>query len=586
MVTLTPTYRLGSLDLTQYPFSVAYGEDDRGAPEVVVERVLSSLRAGSLVFHSEIGNRTVTLPVWIEGESLLEIAQAEALLVAEVERDRNEFTFNPGDGTAVDSVYDTFRGQLDADDAVGPRESALIRRYVLTFEAYPYPRSAEKSTWFSVSSPSTSPTTSTIDDCSSTAGFSRVGGAVVTWNADSGYIYAEAPTTNPNFGTILRRSGSVAGNSFIMVTWRATGFPHMSKAQLGLAPAGDTFFDLVAEMANPDGTTTSWFSADGSHAGLDLWFSVSLGVPQGGVRLELHDISGTTSLPGIGSPRQFVFTVTPGGSVPTEGDLVVGDDENDGIEHLIVFSHPLYNGYVPSLRDFMTEGDTPVVDTKTIYGSSVDISTAAFRAQVPVTSLPPGEHHLYARLHAGTATTERIHWSVKAIMLGDEVGDSQLGSVDVTWDGGGHLFVPLGRVHMPPSRMGPTGLVQISIVRDSGGSETVTLDEMWTFARDLGRLTIVQTNGLGGGRGGDISHVQISAPTLENENGALFVYTPDTVFDRTSEDHYTPPSSNVLVGEVDHMFDPAGTQLYVSVMSNDATAWFQYYKRWLHHAAE
>lgn len=120
MTELYPTFRFGSLDLTSYPFAVPFGRDF-GNPKGIVADVISALTDGSLVQRTGTENREVTIPVMIEGADHLELAEAEALLVAEANKERNEFTFNPGDGFAFDSVLRHLRGRPGAGARRHPR---------------------------------------------------------------------------------------------------------------------------------------------------------------------------------------------------------------------------------------------------------------------------------------------------------------------------------------------------------------------------------------------------------------------------------------------------------------------------------
>ncbi len=80
-MSLVPRFVLGDLDLTSYPFAVIFGSDF-GAPENVYEVLDWLLYDGEAVTSDRTSNRELTVPLWIEGDDLSELAAHEARLVA------------------------------------------------------------------------------------------------------------------------------------------------------------------------------------------------------------------------------------------------------------------------------------------------------------------------------------------------------------------------------------------------------------------------------------------------------------------------------------------------------------------------
>ena len=88
---LVPTWVIGGIDLTEYPFRVDRDNTvDIGEPEMVVESVASQLADGDLERAVRHGNRTYVIPIYIEGPTLADVADAEALLRAELRRNGSD----------------------------------------------------------------------------------------------------------------------------------------------------------------------------------------------------------------------------------------------------------------------------------------------------------------------------------------------------------------------------------------------------------------------------------------------------------------------------------------------------------------
>lgn len=142
-MSLAPEWRIGDLVLTEAPFMVRFGTD-YGTPENVTELLLSMLD-GDIEVSPRTGNRTLSLPVLIEDADLAALADAEALLLAECDKARNEVYVDPGDGFAEPLIFDVFRGQVtfERDDNF---EVAGARQYTVTFRALPFARSVDEIT--------------------------------------------------------------------------------------------------------------------------------------------------------------------------------------------------------------------------------------------------------------------------------------------------------------------------------------------------------------------------------------------------------------------------------------------------------
>lgn len=138
-MSLIPRFVYGSLDLTDYPYSVEFGSDF-GAPESVMAVMSSLMSDGDILSRTRRGNRTITLTVLVEGADLAEVASNVAALVGEAERAANTLAVDPGDGFGATTVWKTFTGearQVRDDDM----EAQGYRRVVLEIPAEPFARS-------------------------------------------------------------------------------------------------------------------------------------------------------------------------------------------------------------------------------------------------------------------------------------------------------------------------------------------------------------------------------------------------------------------------------------------------------------
>lgn len=146
MSDVIPQIYYGSLCLTDYPYAIGREDDGLklGSPEKVMEVIETLLANGDVTLSSGEGNRTLSVPVYIMGGTLKEVAEAEAALQLECDKDYNEFTLIPG-GLGAATVFDTYAADSphDRDDRF---EADLLRLWNLSIPAAPRPRSAESVT--------------------------------------------------------------------------------------------------------------------------------------------------------------------------------------------------------------------------------------------------------------------------------------------------------------------------------------------------------------------------------------------------------------------------------------------------------
>lgn len=211
-MSLIPRFIYGELDLTEAPCAIEFGSDF-GNPENVVEVVQTLLQDGEVLDSSRRTNRTLTLTVLIEGADLLEVAQAEARLIAEADKVRNTLALEPGDGIAPTTVFDTFRAQprWERDDNM---EQQGFRRFVLEIPALPHPRSVNLTTEIAEGIPSVG---TTINAADSLTGWSTPIAQVPNPLGNGTYLTASPQPSNMvavDTTTKIEGTGSVAAKAY------------------------------------------------------------------------------------------------------------------------------------------------------------------------------------------------------------------------------------------------------------------------------------------------------------------------------------------------------------------------------------
>lgn len=273
MVDLVPEFYIGDLRVDDYPFSVHRGEGglNLGAGENIVAAVASRILDGEIRHSGGTANRTLVLPLYVEGADLAELADNEATLIRACERQRNTFTLDPGDGYGLPTVFDTFRIQaVHARNDI--QEAALMRRWDLAIPALPWARSPERTT---VTFTGSAASATERDACASTTGWSATNGAAVTattWSGDTSVKVTVASSSN--VGISITRAGTIA-EAYIGIDLASTTGFYVNPATSGWNPDGSYPDPLrldgllpVAIEPRANGVRRFWFANNGasSHA--------------------------------------------------------------------------------------------------------------------------------------------------------------------------------------------------------------------------------------------------------------------------------------------------------------------------------
>lgn len=573
-----PRILLGDLDLTAAPFMWEFGSDF-GGPEVVYETLLSMLRDGSSVSSAKADNRTMTLPVLIEAADFLSLALYEALLVAECDKPRNTLTFEPGDAFGPPSVFDTFRASAvlqRSDD----EEQQFVRRWVVTLQAFPWPRSADETV--TPAQPST-PTYAVVDNGSSTTGWSIGGFGVPGGTTLSGPTVVSGRVTETVSGgggglftMALFRTGAISLAAYIVIDFVYLGSPTTAPT-LQLNGGGPTLGPSAQDVLGVGAVRYYYAIPAGVTAITDINVR-ALGLWTSGNTISIDQVRTSDAIPFIGSAKQNVASLVPGGSVRTQGSLAV-QHASSALGSTLVYTYPAGLGWTPPLRPWLFSSATVSSDSTAVSGSKQLISTTATFYQVPASILPPGSYLVMARLKVAAAATVPIGFSSDVYLSGNLVGHEEH-STDVVFASTAYELHTLGRLSLPTMRVGPAGNVQIGIVRGAG-SATVTLDEVYLF-HESGDLTVVECGTASPAAGAASNRLWIDAPSLDDPQSSVWV---GHAADRSDAHH--AGSACTARPPYGHNLAPDGMNVFTVTSNADSPEVSStHYKRWHSHAAE
>jgi len=360
---LFPEFYVGDLRVDDYPFSVVRGDGglDLGAGANVMNVVDSLLQDGEIESSSRTGNRTLVLPLYVEGADLAELAANEDILIQACEKQRNTFSLVVGDDFGPTTVFDTFRIQarhVRNDD----EEAHLMRRWDLTIPALPWARSADLSTTTFTTGAGTA---TTVDAASALTNWSLISGSAAlsttTWLADAAVKVDATAVGYGTFGTYLVRwSGTVPAANYVALDVATPDNVYVGPNAGGGnvwgsgVKLGDAY--PLATVVQASGYTRFYFETPAAGP-LDFYIvGASYVSPDAGPDFYIGGLYSSATFPGVG----LLIAEVPG-SVRSPGALVIerADGVPDSLTDLMVFSDPamISHGYQPDV--FSTWKDAP-----------------------------------------------------------------------------------------------------------------------------------------------------------------------------------------------------------------------------------
>lgn len=579
-VDLAPRWVLGEVELTAHPFSVD-AEDgvDVGEPELVVEEGVSDLADGDLVREVRHGNRTYVIPVYVEGATLGDVAAGEALLRQEARRAARgglELLHDPGDGLVPASVYEVQSVRMTPARG-DTMESHLVRKFVLTLTCAPFARSSEKTTAAAMVSGST---TVTVDDCSTTTGWtgtrggapSPADGPSTIWEAGSvGIMELNNTVGFPPEEWTLTRTGSVdfTATPFLdveMTTLSAKGgAPLVVSAYLN---GSSTALPILQarRIADNSGYYRVTFDTGGVVASSIKFRHVSsAGYGHAWQGLQVRNVARTDVAPGINS-HQLARILEVGGTERTPASIHV--TTADGVADLgLTFVHTSPedgSGYAPPLRRWRTSGGTVAAGGP--FSGSLEPIATSFVASVPTSAVPKGGYQLVANLRCTSSATEPIYYALRTQLPDGTLMGVLSDKVSVDFTANAWATVVLAEDVTLPTVRTQAGFVKVDI----GGAAGIDIDEAWLFRMDDDCA---------------LSYVNVTSPNLWLDSADQSSPVP-TVWVGDSRETSTHPGT-LLGGMGAHVLSPDGTAVFVATAAaSNPMVSAEFFKRWHSNAAE
>lgn len=570
-MSLALSWTLGALRLDATPYLVGFGTEYQDAD--TTEDVLASLLSdGDLEVSSRRGNRTITLPVLIEG-TLSQIAAAEAALAAEAEKGQNVLTVEQGDGVAPSMQFKLTRKTKITWNRDDEYERSGFRSYTLTMRALPFPQSTTE-TVIAPFTPPVSVTTVTVDDGTSTTGWTSSPGSPST---SGGAVRA---TSTLGVGGVsptvlsLTRTGSIATSAtqYIGIDCLMTldGLPGTPTVLLdGVVTAS------VTSVVLGSGYRRVWVQAPGSSVNtVTVRMSVAFGgaPPAKSMTLAVDQIQRSNSYSAVSTTKQLQRTLTIAGSAPGVGSVAI-EHETSALGDVLLYTNP--TAYSPALRSLRTSGpSTPTTDATSVSGAYDTISGATpVVCTVPYSGLVDGEYLVMARVQTSTTLTMTVTAATVSgsTSVASEARSISLGTL-AAW-----TFVRVGMIHLPVMDAGPSTSQTFTVTRSTG---TLSLDELYLFNLTTGRLSQLACGTASPSAGGASNRVWVESPSVDNEGlGRLLRgYAAD------QSDAYSayPTAASPAV----HEFIPPEVMAFtVTTNADSAAISFSHNAAWIHTAA-
>lgn len=571
MIDLYPTWTLGDLVLTEYPFAVEFG-GDHGAPESVVELVASMLADGDLVQQVRHGNREITLTVIVEGATLGALAENEATLRRACSR-QTTLEFQPGDVDSPASVFEVLSAEMRhaRDD---DNETNLLHRWELSLTCAPFARSVDPVTVEALAVPG-SETLVTVDTCDLATGWSATsnGGPApvdMAWAAGAVSVHE---LLNPGGQTLtLTRTGFI---NFTPTPYLQVEMGY--RADLGSLPVtctvggalsgGATLSPLEQRLLSPGRFLYTFDTAGVTVESLTFTSVTSADTAD----LKIYNVARTDMPPNI-TRRQSSRIIEAGGTERTPASILVASPDDTPLGLTIVHTCPEQGmGYSPPLRRWRTYGNTVYTDNPlTVSGAYESLGPNHVVHVVPSESLPPGGYLLCARLWASSPGSAQIEVLTDTSTPDGEIVQQVARRTFVSFSAANvWQFTPIMVLTLPSARM-TSGTVAVDILNLDGASINVEMDEAWLFRMDDDcALTVV-----------DSAH-----PNLRLDSPNVSTGSVPMVWTGGDSEWFHPGGRLLAMGS--HNLVPEGVSMFTVTANVDhpqTTATF--YRRWHSNAAE
>lgn len=546
--------------------------------DVAVQRWMADGAIASTQGHD---NRTPYFQVIISATSTVALNMGEAALIKRATQPGLLKWISPeGAPQAPASIFEVWTWHLEPvfDDT---DEFQLSRVFGLRFTAKPWVRSENLTVVPAIPIPG-SPTTTQIDACTSTTGWSA-NGTLTT----SGGAVKNTATGIPNHINIelkFTRTGvtGLGSTNIVMIDSTVTNFAPSSMrvvvdgldctkvAQIGTIsywqmPAGKTSFNVLD------------VSTYGFVYNLPPVFSIA-------------DVSKTDTIGGIGSSKQLSRRMDVGGAVKTSGSIQVASPSATSLGTVLVYTRPDDGlGLTSSMRQFRTSGGTVTTDSTCVSGkketfvTSGGASVATLGYQTPAGWLPEGQYVLVGRFIFAGATTITV-----TLTGGTSLGVGPSASGDVSAPAAGVVWkvvcsLALPGLKVPAESTQPSGF-SIAGAQAAGttGAAAVSVDEFYLLNVTTGVFTLVSPFQ-------SYTRLWIDAPdydTIRNRPSIYFGNAVDRSDAKAALQNSTVNPGVMHGGDV-HLFHPDG--MIVDTVTDgvdNALVSGSFYHRWLNNAGD
>lgn len=555
-MSLVPRFVYGDLDLTDYPFAVEFGSDF-GNPENVVDVVQTLLHDGEVLESNRRTNRTLTIPVLIECADMQELADSEALLIAECDRSRNSLSVEPGDGVGATTVFETFRAQprWNRDD---DEERSNVRRFVLEIPALPHTFSVDPITDDAGTPPSTGGTL--LYNFESTSGWARVGYAPYAAEyAVDGTVYSEGAGSIRSHATLYQTSFYSYGDGWNVASRSNDGVSGLSlstgaggylsvRARFEWIQTNLTFYvttstggrervvDPMATEIDVAGFTRYVWPVDGglTITGLDVeWGQRGPSISGNRGHFWIDDLE---LLPAATTDHQIVKQLTVEGSARTTGSLhIAAATDVVALGKVLAITAPtdeLPDGFQPDGRRWVVQGDT-TVDASALWGSYYTPDPADYSDDtgtpdrpvfdVPVGMLTPGPYSIVALVKADGVTDTLA--GVQAQLRYSTTDTGPVSAAEITVPAAnlaaGWHFVTVGTVYLPPLPMQSADTsAKVRLLFKGAKLADVYMIPAWQVGgRSVADFSIVDCGTGTPAAGGSSSSLWIDSPSTSQPRG-------------------------------------------------------------------
>lgn len=519
--------RLGSFELHQSQMNeqaswrtrVGAEGTNFGNPEAVVEEIRSRLLDGSLARVSRHDNREIPIRLVIDGPTDASLADAEAALLAEVERGRNLLTWTPPLGTAESAVFEVVWAdlELDQDGDWDLDELRTTRHYVLKLTCRPHVRSAAPVRVPGLSlpvDPASPPAPVTIDSGDSTTGWTSATNGTMSAATLPGYVTCEssgyqsgmwhngliaASNTHPYLliagrVTFLVKVGTAAA------TWQALNGASVRFSIDGtsISPTAfsiDAAGNFTAVIARPTAVASSIQVRGG------YWATISKGTTISKTRIAVDKIervatTGTTTATG----RQQLRRIPVYGSRRTEAEIEVLSDDGADLGTVLVYTCSRAAdsaSFSPGLRARRLSGPPVSTDAATVSGgvSALGIDgSGEDRFEIRASTLDPGTYLVAAMLRRPAGAASRQVWfdadqklDATGTVIGSATRTGRNVALTTTW-----AYHELGLITLPPRKVGALAATTVTCRLSASAANEVEWDEAWLFNVDRGQLSVVR----------------------------------------------------------------------------------------------